>query len=308
MTTTEQSIREALEYAQTSTNIPGMAKHHIYTLCQLLERQTESKHAAGSSIPDALILEDEPEPDSKETIAYINGWNDFRDHVLKALNTGPTSGESFQERIIPWLVECFGHTIASDTRERNQRFLEEALELVQSLKYTQAEAHQMVEYVYGRPAGDPPQEVGGVMVTLAALCQAASMDMHDCAEIELARIWTNVDVIREKQRAKPQIGPQSEGYPDRPPANTSSLAFVLEAVRNERVRQDGKWGGPEHDDTNSPAFFVQLIQDYAGWARVMIGMNSPDKYRRRMIQVAALAVASVESLDRTQNRSPNQEG
>jgi hypothetical protein len=41
-----------------------------------------------------------------------------------------------------------------------------------------------------------------------------------------------------------------------------------------------------------------LIQDYAGWARTMAGMNSPDKARNRLIQVAALAVAAVESIDR----------
>jgi hypothetical protein len=43
---------------------------------------------------------------------------------------------------------------------------------------------------------------------------------------------------------------------------------------------------------------VELIEDYAGWARVMAGMSSPDKYRRRMVQVAALAVAAIESHDR----------
>lgn len=69
-------------------------------------------------------------------------------------------------------------------------------------------------------------------------------------------------------------------------------------VAAERARQDEKWGGAEHDDGHETAVFVQLIEDYAGWARVMAGMNSPDKARRRLIQVAALAVAAVESIDR----------
>ena len=73
---------------------------------------------------------------------------------------------------------------------------------------------------------------------------------------------------------------------------------VLDEIAAERRRQDGKWGGPAHDDAHSTAEFVQFIEDYAGWARQMASMNSPDKARRRLIQVAALAVAAVESMDR----------
>lgn len=77
-----------------------------------------------------------------------------------------------------------------------------------------------------------------------------------------------------------------------------SYRKVLDEVDLERERQDDKWGGAEHDDELSPEYFVQLIQDYAGWSRVMAGMGSMQKYRRRMVQVAALAVASVEAVDR----------
>lgn len=114
---------------------------------------------------------------------------------------------SFQDRVHPWLMECFGQQIASDKAERNHRFLEEALELVQALGCTPESAHQLVDYVYGRPVGHPPQEVGGVMVTLAALCLAQEMDMHQAGETELARIWTKLEQIRMKQAAKPKHGP-----------------------------------------------------------------------------------------------------
>lgn len=73
---------------------------------------------------------------------------------------------------------------------------------------------------------------------------------------------------------------------------------VLFDVEKERQRQNDKWGGAEHDDHHTTAEFVQLIEDYAGWARTMAGMNSLDKARNRLIQVAALAVAAVESIDR----------
>lgn len=79
------------------------------------------------------------------------------------------------------------------------------------------------------------------------------------------------------------------------------ISQALLDVAAERQRQDLKWGGPDHDDMHSTADFVQLIRDYAGWARTMAGMGSVEKTRRRLVQVAALAVAAVESLDRTQN-------
>ena len=121
----------------------------------------------------------------------------------------------FQARVKPWLLECFGEAIAADRQERNHRFLEEALELVQANQCTASEAHQLVDYVYGRPVGEPSQEVGGVMVTLAALCLATEIDMHAAGETELGRIWTKVDQIRAKQAAKPAMSPLPGVYPDR---------------------------------------------------------------------------------------------
>lgn len=113
----------------------------------------------------------------------------------------------FQQRVQPWMMACFGAEISADREERNHRFLEEALELVQSCGCSASEAHQLVDYVYGRPVGEPVQEVGGVMVTLAALCLANGLDMHAAGETELARIWTKVDAIRAKQAAKPKHSP-----------------------------------------------------------------------------------------------------
>jgi hypothetical protein len=111
---------------------------------------------------------------------------------------------SFQQRVQPWMMACFGPEIAADVTERNHRFLEEALELVQSCGATQAEARHLVDYVYGRPAGETAQEIGGVMVTLAALCLAHGQDMHAAGERELARIWTKVEQIRDRQLTKPR--------------------------------------------------------------------------------------------------------
>lgn len=117
------------------------------------------------------------------------------------------SREPFQQRVQPWLVACFGEMIAGDREERNHRFIEEALELVQACGCTRSEAHQLADYVFSRPVGEKSQEVGGVMVTLAALCLAQDLDMAAAGETELARIWTKVEQIRAKQAAKPKYSP-----------------------------------------------------------------------------------------------------
>lgn len=118
--------------------------------------------------------------------------------------------KSIQDRTLPWLLDCFGPEIANDKKERNHRFLEEAIELVQACDCTASEAHQLVDYVFNRPVGDKEQEVGGVMITLAALCLAQGIDMNLEGEIELDRIWKKIDKIRAKQLAKPKHSPLPE--------------------------------------------------------------------------------------------------
>lgn len=113
--------------------------------------------------------------------------------------------KSFQIRVNQWMLKCFNHKIAADILERCDRFIEEALELVQSLGYSKERAHALVEYVFNRNKGEPAQEVGGVCVTLAALCTPAGIVLSEAAEIELERI-NHPDIvkkIRAKQAAKP---------------------------------------------------------------------------------------------------------
>lgn len=68
-------------------------------------------------------------------------------------------------------------------------------------------------------------------------------------------------------------------------------ASPLPEIRAERVRQDREWGGLEHDRSHSPSDWIALITQHAGRA---LGRD----FRRQMIQIAALAVAAVETYDR----------
>jgi hypothetical protein len=118
----------------------------------------------------------------------------------------------YQQRVHDWILACFGEGIGADRIERNHRFLEEALETVQAGGCTRSEAHQLVDYVFDRPAGELWQEVGGVMNTLAAFCTAHGLDMAECGERELARVWTKVEAIRAKQAAKPKHSPLPQAH------------------------------------------------------------------------------------------------
>lgn len=114
----------------------------------------------------------------------------------------------FQDEVAEWCIECFGEEIANDPHERCARLLEEVCELVQSIGLDQSHAMNVLLDAFSRPRGKPTQEVGGVMVTLAALCAATTMDMERCAFDELRRI-TRPDVIvhiRAKNAAKQARG------------------------------------------------------------------------------------------------------
>ncbi len=98
--------------------------------------------------------------------------------------------DALQGRVGDWLHRTFDAETISNRTERVMRFLEEAMELGQALGITAAQTAKIAEYVYGRPVGEPYQEVGGTMITLAALCHVFGLDMQAEGERELARIDT----------------------------------------------------------------------------------------------------------------------
>lgn len=81
-------------------------------------------------------------------------------------------------------------------------------------------------------------------------------------------------------------------------------------VLDERARQYGKWGGggqedcAEHDDTHSRGDWLRFVQKQVGLAFVHIdGVDDTDaehgpRYRARLVKIAALALAAIESFDR----------
>ena len=70
-----------------------------------------------------------------------------------SMNTMQYTMHDFQKDVGKWIRECFGFHSSMNISERNHRFLEEALELVQAGGCTKIEALQLVDYTFGREKG-----------------------------------------------------------------------------------------------------------------------------------------------------------
>lgn len=90
-------------------------------------------------------------------------------------------------RVRAWLRRVWPSQIM-DVEERALRFLEESIELAEALGITKGQAHRLIHQVFdkGEP-GQPMQELGGVTVTLASLCEVAKLNADEAFETEFAR-------------------------------------------------------------------------------------------------------------------------
>ena len=152
----------------------------------------------------------------------------------------------YQARVGDWMNDVFA-VGGADLRARTDRFIEEVFELAQALDYSPTRIGAIRDYVFGRPIGDPAQETGGVMVTLASLCHVAGIDMATEGERELARIHR--PDVRAKIMAK-QASKNSLHTP-LPTANAPSAApdlvealqwYAEKAADCRKVTREGEAG------------------------------------------------------------------
>ena len=81
--------------------------------------------------------------------------------------------------------------------------------------------------------------------------------------------------------------------------STNGLQSIYNEITQERLYQDKKWGGADHDDTLSAVDWAFYITQFAVGAR---GARRGLLFRDRMICVAALAVAAIQSFVRACQR------
>lgn len=91
-----------------------------------------------------------------------------------------------QRKVASWCAAAFGAAHTANIEQRGARLLEEAVELFQACNGKPEMAHRLVDFIFARPVGALAQEVGGVSLTLLALCHAAgiSADAEEARELE----------------------------------------------------------------------------------------------------------------------------
>ena len=77
---------------------------------------------------------------------------------------------------------------------------------------------------------------------------------------------------------------------------TINTEGILAEVANERVRQDRKWGLQNH----VPHKWLVILMEEVGEASQAVLQRDRLKCRQELVQVAAVAVGAIESLDRNQ--------
>ena len=110
-----------------------------------------------------------------------------------------------QELVADWVSRTFG--TEKNVPERARRLLEESIEVFQALGMQEAGAHDLVRHVFAKPPGRPSQELGGVFLTLLALCDALAVDAGEIEWRELRRVLAGDPAeFRRRQREKAEAG------------------------------------------------------------------------------------------------------
>ncbi len=224
---------------------------------------------------------------------------------------------TFQEKVQEWMLVCFGPEVSADRLERADRFVEEVLELLQSVEYPRERIGALEDYVYSRPVGENNQELGGVMLTLAAFCESHGLFMQAAGEDELLRVWGKVEKIREKQAAKPH----GSALPVATAAPQTGYDKALAEAIAERLRQiEAEGWSAEHDDSHAHGEMARAaaayclgqweltgaVQDgkrFLPWRKLIWPWSKewwkPKTRREDLIRAAALIIAEIERLDRS---------
>lgn len=87
-----------------------------------------------------------------------------------------------------WAVRCFGHGHVHDPRVRLLRLIEEVAEACQCQDIPVSKLVDVIDIVYKKKKGIYPQELGGIAMTFAVLCESHSGQIDNILMTELNRV------------------------------------------------------------------------------------------------------------------------
>lgn len=196
--------------------------------------------------------------------------------------------KEYLHQVGKWCRAVFGDEIASNVKIRNFRFLEEALELVQSLGCSREDATRLVDYVFNRPVGEPTQEMGGTFVTLYALAAAAGLEPAMAGWDEFNRCC-QPDVIA-KIRAKQKLKPNPEDALPFQHIDDIKVNEFAEAMKAKlkRARETGMDGWQSCDIAQLQEGIVRQLDggdplDVANYCMFLWHRNETVRVRERVV-------------------------
>lgn len=105
--------------------------------------------------------------------------------------------------------------------------------------------------------------------------------------------WTPVAMPRTRRRVVTVNDELTTSFCDTLDGTRWRRLLAFRDVSAERNRQDEQWGGAQHDDRHNAADWVNCISK-----QLHLLCNNAER-RARLVKIAALAIAAIESADRT---------
>lgn len=78
----------------------------------------------------------------------------------------------------------------------------------------------------------------------------------------------------------------------------TELDTIFAGIMRKRADQDKQWGGPDHDDTHTPADWCEFIQKFRNRAEFMGIRGRHENYENALFDILGLATAAIESCRR----------
>jgi hypothetical protein len=153
---------------------------------------------------------------------------------------------------------------------------------------------------FARPAEefDNPTDEIDVFLDVVRYDQALASYVFTNVIQLAADFWAGKFDAAFDQQAAAQAAAAGEGEAclDHLRLRVTPAVRVVAEVLAERTRQDNKWGEQDHKPTD----WIAILTEEVGEAAKAALEGNRDDYRRECIQIAAVAAAMVESLDRVE--------